>query len=99
MKKKKKRKKKCGFWTGPTQTELYKLRRLVEAGHFRFRKMNYAVCVAKTKVLIRFGNTAKLISAFDLAYKNIGFLMTRLICYPFELPSHNEFLVKQKHLT
>ena len=57
------------FHTGPTQTELYKRRRWLEAGSFRFRKKrNCTICVVKTKALISFAVTAKLICAFVFTY-------------------------------
>ena len=41
------------FCTGPTQTKLYKHRRWLEAGNFRFRKdKKCTVRVAKTKALL-----------------------------------------------
>ena len=61
----------CGFRTGPTQTELYKHRRWLEAGNFGFRKSrNYIIHVAKTKALISYAVTAKLICASVFAYAN-----------------------------
>ena len=64
-----------------TQTGQYKHRRWLEAGNFRFRKnRNCIICVAKTKVLISFAVTAKLICTFVFAYANVGFLMMRLMC-------------------
>ena len=59
----------CGFRTGPTQTGLYKHRRWLEAGNFGFRKKrNYTIRESKTKALISFAVTAKLICAFVYAY-------------------------------
>ena len=56
------------FRTGLTQTDLYKHRRWLEAGNFRFRKKrNGTIRVVKTKVLISFTVTAKLICAFVFA--------------------------------
>ena len=48
---------------------------------FGFRKKRYCtICVAKTKALISFAVTAKLICGFVFVYaKKNGFLMTRLI--------------------
>ena len=46
--------------------------------------MKYRVCtirVAKTKALISFAVTAKLICVFVFAYAKTGFLITRLNCY------------------
>ena len=43
----------CGFRTCPTQAELYKHRRWLEAGNVILRKRrNCTICEAKTKVLI-----------------------------------------------
>ena len=57
-----------GFRPGPTQTGLYKHRRWLEAGNFGFRKKRICtICVAKTKALISFAVTAKLICAFVFA--------------------------------
>ena len=62
------------FRTGPTQTELYKHRRWLEAGNFRIReKRNCTIRVAKTKALISFAVTAKLICAFVFAYTDCWF--------------------------
>ena len=64
----------CGFRTGPTQTKLYKLRRWLEARNFTLRKRkNCTILVAKTKVLISFAFTAKLICPFVFAYSKCWF--------------------------
>ena len=69
-----------GFRPGPTQTGLYSHRRWLEAGNFVFRKYrDCTIRVAKTKALISFAVTAKLICVFVFAYAITGFLMTRLI--------------------
>ena len=61
----------CGFRTGSTQTELYKRRRWIEAGNFRFRKKsNCTICVAKTKALISFAVTAKLFRICGLMFSH-----------------------------
>ena len=58
-----------GFRPGLIQTGLYKHKRLLEAGNFRFRKEeNCTIRVAKTMALISFAATAKLICAFAFAY-------------------------------
>ena len=63
-----------GFRPGPTQTGLYSHRRCLEVRHFRFRKKRYCtVHVAKTKALISFVVTAKLICAFVFAYAKSRF--------------------------
>ena len=62
------------FRPGLTQTELYKNRRRPEAGNFELRKKkNCTIPVAKTKALISFAVTAKLICAFVFAYAKIWF--------------------------
>ena len=56
------------FRPGPTQTGLYSHRKWLEAGNFGFRKQrNRTIRVAKTKALISFAVTAKLICAFVFA--------------------------------
>ena len=57
------------FRPGLTQTSLYSHRRWLEAGNFVFRKWrNCSILVAKTKALISFAVTAKLICAFVFTY-------------------------------
>ena len=59
---------------GPTQTGLHKHRRWQKAGKFGFRKKrNCTIRVAKTKALISFAVTAKLICAFVFPYANSWF--------------------------
>ena len=58
------------------QTKLYKHRRWLDGGNFRFKKKkNYTIPVAKTKALISFAVTVKLIYAFVFTYlmQNVGF--------------------------
>ena len=58
-----------GFRPGPTQTGLYNHRRWLEARNFGLRKKrDCTVRVAKTKMLISFAATAKLICVFVYAY-------------------------------
>ena len=58
-----------GFRPGPTQTGLHSHRRWLEARNFVFRKKrDFTICVAKTKALISFAVTAKLICVFVFAY-------------------------------
>ena len=58
-----------GFWPGLTQTRLYSHWRWLEVGNFVFRKKRYCtIQVAKTKALINFVVTPKLICAFVFAY-------------------------------
>ena len=62
------------FRTGPTQSELHKYRRWLEAVTFGFRKYReYIIRVAKIKALISFAVTAKLICAFVFAYADRWF--------------------------
>ena len=62
------------FWTGRTQTELYKHSRSLEAGNFGFRKKrDCTIHLVKTKALISFEVTAKLISAFVFALAKCTF--------------------------
>ena len=59
----------CGFWPGLTQTRLYSYWRWLETRNFVFRKKRYCtIQVAKTKALISFAFTAKLICVFVFAY-------------------------------
>ena len=63
-----------GFRPGPTQTGLYSRRRWLEALNFRFRKWrDFSLRVAKTKSLISFAVTAKLICVFVFAYAKSRF--------------------------
>ena len=63
-----------GFGPGPTQTSLYSHRSRLEAGNFGIRKKrNCTIHVAKTKALISFTVTAKLICTFVFAYANCWF--------------------------
>ena len=57
-----------GFQPGLTQTGLYSYRSRLEACNFGFeKKRNCTIRVAKTKALISFAVTAKLICAFVFA--------------------------------
>ena len=63
-----------GFRSGPTQTGLYSHRRWLEALNFGFRKQrDCTIRVAKTKALISFVDTAKLICVFVFAYAKSQF--------------------------
>ena len=63
---------------GPTQTGLYNNRRWLEAGNFVFRKKrDCTIYVAKTKALISFAVTAKLICVFVFAYAKSRFFSRR----------------------
>ena len=57
-----------GFRPGLTQTNLYSHRSRLDACNFGFKKKrNFTIRVAKTKALISFAVTAKLICAFVFA--------------------------------
>ena len=63
-----------GFRPGLTQTGLYNQRRWLGAGNFGFRKKkNCTISVAKTKAMISFAVTAKLVCAFVFAYADRWF--------------------------
>ena len=63
-----------GFRPGPTQTSLCNYRGWLEARNFGFRKYrDCTIRVAKTKALISFAVTAKLICVFVFAYAKIRF--------------------------
>ena len=63
-----------GFRPCPTQTGLCSHRRWLEASNFLFRKRrDCTICVAKTKALISFAVTAKLICVFVFAYAKSRF--------------------------
>ena len=63
-----------GFRLGPTKTGLCSHRRCLEAWKFGFRKKRKCtIKVAKTKALISFAVTAKLICVFVFAYAKIRF--------------------------
>ena len=63
-----------GIRPGPTQTRLYSHRRCLEALNIGFRKKRYCIIrVAKTKMLISFAVTAKLICVFVFAYAKSRF--------------------------
>ena len=75
-----------GFRPGPLQIRLYSHRRWLETGNFGFRKQrDCTIQVAKTKALISFAVTAKLICVFVFAYAKIRFSdvaahMTKIKC-------------------
>ena len=63
-----------GFQTSLTQTELNKHRRWLETGNFGLKKKkNCTIRVGKTKALISFAVTTKLICTFVFAYTNCWF--------------------------
>ena len=67
-----------GFRPGPTQTGLRNHRRWLETWNFGFRKKrDCTIQVAKTKTLISFAVTAKLICVFVFAYAKIRFFSRR----------------------
>ena len=60
-----------GFRSGATQPDLYSHRSQLEAGNFGFKiRRHCTVCAAKTKALIHFAVTAKLVCAFVFASAN-----------------------------
>ena len=63
-----------GFRPGPTQIRLRRLRKWLEAWNFVFRKeRDCTICVVKTKALISFTVTTKLICVFVFAFAKIRF--------------------------
>ena len=63
-----------GLGTGPTQTGLCTHIRWLETGNFGFKKKrNCTIRVAKTKTLISFTVTVKLICVFVFAYADCWF--------------------------
>ena len=63
-----------GFGPGSTQIGLYSHRRWLKAGNFGFKKKkNCTIHVVKTKALISFAVTAKLICAFVFGYADCWF--------------------------
>ena len=69
-----------GFRLGPTQTRLYSHRRRLKAGNFESRKKSdCTISVEKTKALIIFVVTAKLICIFVFAYAKTQFSHNDLI--------------------
>ena len=65
------------FPPGPTQTGLYSRRRWLGACYFVFRKeRDCTIRVAKTKALISFAVTVKLICGFVFAYAKSQFSHT-----------------------
>ena len=63
-----------GFRPGSTQTRLYSYRRWLEAGNFvSKKKRDCTIRVAKTKTLINFAVTVKLICVFVFAYAKSRF--------------------------
>ena len=75
-----------GFQSGPTQTGLYSHRTWLAACNFVFRKYrDCTICVAKTKALISFAVTAKLICVFVFAFAKIRFSHNEAQFIPFVL--------------
>ena len=63
-----------GFRPGPTETGLYSSRRWLEACKFVYKKKrDCTIYLAKTKALISFAITAKLICVFVFAYAKSRF--------------------------
>ena len=79
-----------GVRQGPTQTGLCSHRRWFEAWNFGFRKKRKCtIQVAKTKALISFAVTAKLICVFVFAYAKIQF--SHVAAHP--IANHNSWLL------
>ena len=73
-----------GFRPGPTQTRLYNHTRWLETGNFEFRKhRDCTIYVAKTKALISFAVTAKLICVFVFVYAKSRFSHDAAHIYPW----------------
>ena len=67
-------KQQCGFRAGPTQIRLYSHKSRLEALKFVFKKQRKcSIRVAKTKTLISFAATTKLICVFVFAYADCWF--------------------------
>ena len=63
-----------GVLPGPTQTSLYSHRSRLEVRNFGFKKKSdCTMCMGKSKALISFAVTAKLICAFVFAYEDCCF--------------------------
>ena len=68
------------FRPEPTQIRLYSHRSRIDSWNFGFKKRrNCTICVAKSKALISFAVTAKLICTFDFAYAD---------CWVFHTAAH-----------
>ena len=79
--------------TGPTQTGLYSHRRWLEAGNFGLRnKRNRTIRVAKTKALISFAVTAKLICPFVFAYADCWYSHAATQFYRLKVKPHVSFI-------
>ena len=85
------------FQPSPTQTSLYTHRRWgrwLEAGNFGFRKKrNCTVHVVKTKALISFAVTAKLICAFVFANANCWFSHAKAHFYSLQESYNREITI------
>ena len=77
-----------GFRPGSTQTGLNSHRSRLEACHFRFKKKDCTISVAKTEVLISCAVTAQLICLFIFAHaisitaEPLSFVY-KWVCHPF----------------
>ena len=81
-----------GFRPGPTQTGLRNYSMRLETWNFRFRKyMGCTLRVAKTKTLISFAVTAKLICVFVFAYAKIRF--SHVAAQVISTPSNHSFVL------
>ena len=82
------------FWfsTKSDTNQAVQLQNMARGLKFRIYKVEGLYYVAKTKALISFVVTAKLICVFVFAYiyANVCFLMTRLILFQLRLLRHND---------
>ena len=86
-----------GFRPGLTQTDLYSHRSRIEAGNFGFnKKRNCTIHVTKTKALISFAVTAKLICAFVFRICNNP-VFSRRGSYVFQLCGSTDFIWRKMH--
>ena len=80
-----------GFRPGPTQTGLYSHRKWLETWNFGFRKQrDCTIQVAKTKALISFAVTAKLICVFVFAFAKFRFSHVAAQVYSEVISDHDQ---------
>ena len=85
-----------GFRPGPTQTRLYYHTRRLDARNFVFRNCrNCTIYVAKTRALISFAVTAKVICVFVFAYAKNQFShdAAHMIEYIANETTQDDFLI------
>ena len=91
-----------GFRPGPTQIRLRSLIKWLEAWNFVFRKWRgCTIRVAKTKALISFAVTAKLICVFVFAYAKIRFshVAAHISIRQSSKPNNRQTLIKTYKIT